>query len=115
MSNFLMVIFPYQYKNVWVFDDESVELEKEPFICGAPDIIDVLVENIPDAYAGFKLIFSMNPFPGYQAEFDLEREEYGGYWYQWEKYEKRGWLCPALFKYFDLAPQKIYCKAEPIT
>ena len=25
-----------------------------------------------------------------------------------------GWLCPALFKYFDKAPREIFVKAEPI-
>jgi hypothetical protein len=23
-----------------------------------------------------------------------------------------GWLCPALFKYFEVAPKEIYAKAE---
>jgi hypothetical protein len=110
-----MVIFPYLYEDTWVFDDQSVGLEKEPFICGVPEMINVLTNNIPNAEAGFKLVFSMNPFPGYQAELDLEREEYGGYWYQWKKEEKKGWLCPALFRYFDQAPEKIYCKAEQLS
>jgi hypothetical protein len=25
-----------------------------------------------------------------------------------------GWLCPALFKYFEKAPKEIYIKAEPM-
>jgi hypothetical protein len=25
-----------------------------------------------------------------------------------------GWLCPALFKYFDAAPKTLYAKAEPL-
>jgi hypothetical protein len=24
-----------------------------------------------------------------------------------------GWLCPALFKYFDKAPPELYVRAEP--
>ena len=27
--------------------------------------------------------------------------------------QMEGWLCPALFKYFDTAPKEIYVKAEP--
>jgi hypothetical protein len=109
-----MVIFPYQYENTWVFDDKTIGLEKEPFIAGIPDMIDILVKDIFNANKGFKLIFSINPFPYYQAELEMVREEYGGYWYRWKDREKEGWLCPAMFKYFDIPPQKIYCRAEQL-
>ena len=114
MSNALMVIFPYQEEEMWVFDDESVGLNREPFVSGMPEIIEILVKDIPDASAGFKLIFSANPLPGYQAELSWRREEYGGNWYCWKDSEKEGWLCPALLRYFDVAPQKIFCKAEKL-
>jgi hypothetical protein len=26
-----------------------------------------------------------------------------------------GWLCPALFKYFEAAPKDLYVKAEPLS
>jgi hypothetical protein len=26
--------------------------------------------------------------------------------------DKEGWLCPALFKYFETAPPELYAKAE---
>ncbi len=108
-----MVIFPYRYQHTWVFDDESVGLAKEPFVSGIPDMIDTLVQVIPNADKGFKLLFSANPFPGYQAELARVRQEYGGNWYRWELHNSEGWLCPALFKYFSEAPETIYCKAEP--
>ncbi len=113
MPNAMMVIFPYRYQHTWVFDDESVGLAKEPFVSGIPDMIDTLVQVIPNADKGFKLLFSANPFPGYQAELARVRQEYGGNWYRWELHNSEGWLCPALFKYFSEAPEKIYCKAEP--
>ncbi|MBW4506145.1 MAG: hypothetical protein KME64_06510 [Scytonematopsis contorta HA4267-MV1] len=113
MANSLMLIFPYKYEDIWVFDDKAVGLEREPFVCGVPEMIDTLVENIPNADTGFKLIFSQHPFPGYQAELTYSRPEYGGHWYSLQ--DKEGWLCPALFKYFDSAPKKIYCKAEIIS
>ncbi|MEW5857321.1 MAG: DUF6717 family protein [Cyanobacteriota bacterium] len=112
MSNAMMVIFPYRYEHTWVFDDERVGLVREPFVSGIPEMIELLVKEIPHAEKGFKLLFSGNPFPGYQAELTLVREEYGGNWYRWELNNKEGWLCPALFKYFNEAPRKLYCKAE---
>jgi len=112
MSNSLMIIFPYLDRGIWVFDDESVGLNKEPFVAGIPEMIEILVQDIPDASQGFALIFSVHPFPGYQAELLWMREEYEGHWYCWKEREIEGWLCPALFKYFDAAPPKIFCKAE---
>lgn len=75
-------------------------------------MIDLLVAEIPNAALGFKLIFSANPFPGHQAELTWQKEEYGGNWYRWDAKNLEGWLCPALFHYFNQAPAKIYCQAE---
>lgn len=112
MPNAIMVIFPYKYENIWVFDDERVGLVREPFVSGVPQMIDLLVKDISQAEKGFKLLFSNNPFPGYQAEISWVREEYGGNWYLWETKNMQGWLCPALFKYFIEIPKKIYFQAE---
>lgn len=116
MSNAIMVIFPYQHQKTWVFDDERVGLVQEPFVSGVPEIIDILVQDIPNINKGFKLLFSANPFPSYQAEliWIKIKEEYGGNWYRWHQKDMEGWLCPALFKYFSEAPKQIYCKAEKL-
>jgi hypothetical protein len=111
-SNSMRVIFPYRYQDTWVFDDERVDLVQEPFVEGMPEIIDIFVQNIPEAEKGFKLLFSENPFPSYQAKLVWVREDCGGNWYSWEAHHLEGWLCPALFKYFSEAPPHIYCKAE---
>jgi len=112
MANILTVIEPYWYLDTWVFDDETVGLDKEPFVQGIPEMIDELVKNIPNARSGFKLVFSLMPFPDYQIELVRIREEYGGYWYRAKNKSVEGWLCPALFRYFDTAPETIYIKAE---
>ena len=123
MSNAMMIINPYWHMGTWVFDDPQAELVQEPFVSGADDIITELVKqhNIPNARDGFKLLFSANPFPGYQAKGTWLREEIpgdpqGGNWYKAEVdgQELEGWLCPALFKYFDEAPRDIYIKVEPL-
>ena len=58
MSNQIMVIAPYWLEDVgtWVFDDPAAELCREPFVSGVPEMIDVLVKNVPDARAGFRLL-----------------------------------------------------------
>jgi len=108
--NAISVIHPYKYEGMWVFDDEKVGLVQEPFVSGADVIIERMVAAIPDADQGFSLLFSANPFPGYQAAFDWRREEHGGNWYYFRDFDMEGWLCPALFKYFEDAPPKIYAQ-----
>ena len=111
--NSLMVIAPYKHNGMWVFDDPSVGLNKEPFIAGIDTMIDKITADIPNAQRGFRAIFSAAPFPGYEAKLEWRREESGGNWYYSDKYKMEGWLCPALFKYFATAPREIYVRAEP--
>ena len=110
MSNSIMVIRPYKYEGLWVFDDEKTGLDKEPFVSGADDIIEKMAEGIPKAEEGFNLLFSAVPFPGHDLELDWKREESGGNWYYASQLNMEGWLCPALFKYFDQAPLKLYAQ-----
>src|SRR5688572_30011611 len=112
--NSLFAIAPYKSNGFWVFDDPGVGLRQEPFVSGADDFIEALAADIPNAEAGFKLVFSPQPFPGYTRRFELSRAEHGGTWYRWPESGAEGWLCPALFKYFETAPQEIYVKASPL-
>lgn len=112
-DNSMLVIFPYRVEGTWVFDDERAGLVREPFVSGIPEMIDRIVRDIPNAERGFKLLFSAAPFPGFTDRLLWRREEYGGNWYYSEETKTEGWLCPALFKYFNTAPKEIYAKAEP--
>ena len=78
-------------------------------------MIDRIVSTIPAAGKGFRLLFSERPFPGYTVKLEWRREEYGGNWYYSPELEIEGWLCPALFKYFESAPQELYGRAEAKT
>lgn len=113
--NSIGLIIPYKYQGAWVFDDPRVGLSREPFIAGIDIMIDQLVESIPGADKGFRLLFSTVPFPGYGVELQWRRAEAGGNWYYCLQFDMEGWLCPALFKYFDKAPQRLYVRAEPKT
>jgi hypothetical protein len=108
MTNQIMVIKPYRWEGMWVFDDERVGLHREPFVAGADTLIDVAVEQkgLKDAHQGFLLLFSGDPFPGAEMELTWLRSQSGGDVYQWNEME--GWLCPALLKYFRTPPEKIY-------
>lgn len=115
MPNQIFVIAPYWHAGTWVFDDPSRDLEQEPFVMGIPAMIDDLVQEIPNARTGFRLLFSAAPFPGYQRRVERVREEMDGNWYRADEPRSEGWLCPAIFKFFETAPAEIYVKAEPIS
>lgn len=111
--NSIIAIHPYKANGMWVFDDPAVGLQQEPFVSGADTVIERMVADIAEAERGFTLVFSAQPFPGYQVTFEWRRAEMGGNWYYSREAEMEGWLCPALFKYFDSAPRRIYAEFRP--
>ena len=79
-----------------------------------PQILEKLTEHIPDAKKGFALYFSATPFPGFDIILDKIGKDMGGTWYEVHNGDLQGWLCPALFLYFDEAPDQLYLKAEEV-
>ncbi len=113
-KNQIQIIKPYLYAGTWVFDDEKTGLIREPFVEGADIIIDVMVQDIEKADEGFTLLFSGNKFPNYQLELNRIGEEFDGWWYECKSLEMKGWLCPALFLYFEEAPVNLYASFSSI-
>jgi len=111
-----MVLYPYKYNGIWVFDDDAVGLVKEAFVAGIPEILESLHkrEEIKNPEEGFRLIFSAIPFPSHQLKGTWIGEEAGGNWYITDD-GKKGWLCPALLKYFLTPPENIYIRVESLT
>lgn len=115
-KNSIHVIHPYLDKGSLVFDDEQAGLIKEPFVGGADIALALLAEGVCGKAwrkSGFTILFSANPFAGYHTRMDWVREEHGGNVYWSRDLGMEGWLCPALLKYFDSAPQSIYIQIKP--
>ena len=111
-ANALMVLVPYRHAGTWVFDDPNAGLVREPFVAGVPEMMDVLVRGIPGATNGFRLLFSAQPFPGHQKKLTWLRGDMGGNYYRMEEPVMEGWICPAMFRYYETAPRELYVKAE---
>src|SRR5436190_19425019 len=112
MSDALHVIFPYQDQGQWMFDDEATGLVREPFVFGIDTMLDLLTEQIPNAADGVKVLFSHAPFPG-ALELIWVRPEMDGNWYRCpDLRDLEGWLCPAMYRYFEKAPPRLYFKVE---
>jgi hypothetical protein len=94
--NTINMISPYKHHGVWVFDDARVGLAQEPFVAGADVMIDRITADIPNADAGFTLIFSATPFPVHQDRLDWESAFAGGSWYRSEEFDTETWLCPGI-------------------
>lgn len=112
MSNELLVIHPYKHSGVWVFDDPAVGLEREPFVAGMPEIIEHVTREIPNAERGFTAIFSPRQFPGATERLEFVRSEMDGSTYRHIETGMEGWLCPALFRYFDEAPPELWVEVK---
>jgi Family of unknown function (DUF6717) len=111
--NAINVIAPYKYLGTWVFDDPRAGIVQEPFVSGADTMIDQMVARIPNAANEFFMIFSAAPFPGHQLRLEWRSGDSSGNWYYSPDHDMEGWLCPALFKYFDdKAPKDIYVQLK---
>lgn len=108
----VMCLMPYKYHGQWVFDDAITGLKREAFVAGVDTMLDRLTSQIPDAGNGVILLFSAQDFVGSRLRLDWINGDRGGNWYRCEEYAIDGWLCPALFKYFDEAPKTIFVQAK---
>jgi len=107
--NQLNVITCYWKNGTWCFDDKARDLLAEPFVASADAFITdaAKIAKVKDPIRnGVRVTFSHASFPGHQFAAFRQEAEAGGYWYQ--LFGRRGWLCPALFKYFAEAPERIY-------
>lgn len=113
-ANAIFRIIPVRSEWGWSFTDEEAGLRNEPFVGSINDMIDEMVKDIPKARDGFALYFSPTPIPQSQMSFTLVEEtpHMGGADYHCDQLGITGWLCPALFCYFEKPPQKIYVRAE---
>lgn len=111
--NEINVIRPYKYLGMWVFDDPKVGLVQEPFVGGADTMIDMITNKISNAATGFTMIFSAAPFPGYQYRLEWRESEGSGNVYYSADLDLKGWLCPALLRYFGNPPNELFVQVKP--
>lgn len=109
----ILMVEPYRHDGAWVFDDPNTGLLREPFVSGISEMIDHLVSTIPSASTGFRLYFADHTFDGWQDSLVWVRADpVEGHWYRADNRSEEGWLCPALFFYFQAPPARIYVRAE---
>ena len=116
-----ITIFPYKpYKEHkhWAYDDPRCGRFQEGLVAGIPEIIEFLAESIPDFDKGVTCTFSAEPFEGHNGELDRvggDGYSNAGNTYQLKGTPLKGWLCPALYDYFERAPDKLYVRISPLS
>jgi hypothetical protein len=105
----MLKIYPYWSGECWMFDDAEKELKHEPFVLGASEMITACIEAFSLRRDGLVLEFSEFEIPDYMRKLVRTAEERGGNWYIDEDGDEC-WLCPALFKYFEKAPETLYVR-----
>ena len=118
-----MTIYPYLlHSDMWVFDDELTGLKEEAFVSGMSEMITrmITMKDIPNAVHGFIMSFDEIPF-GHDVELQWLRADdpdtlMAGNWYRGDiaGQSMDGWLCPALFCYFDQAPMTLFVRADQL-
>ncbi len=66
------------------------------------------------SHAKNPLEFSARPFPGHQKKLTWLRGDSGGKDYKLDDPPREGWICPAMFRYYETPPPALYVKTEPL-
>jgi len=98
----------YKIGEIWYYDDESKGVYREPFVCGASELLDKVLEA-----DGITNPTRLNFFEcdekscqgGHYAK--LVTRQGGGAIYYCEEFDHQFWLCSHLFDYFDAPPRII--------
>lgn len=115
--NSIFEIQPWRDNGVWKFDDPTRNLSAEPFVCGMNEIIDYYAIESGIRLRDFchaRITFSPLPFPNHQSKLVVigPDESMVGTWYRDSITGLEGWLCPALFKFFPVAPDTLFFRID---
>ena len=111
-NNSIMTLSPYRIEaGMFAFDDPVTGLFREPFIGGANYHLDRFAKGENSCV----ISFSANKIPDYDVKLELQdTDKNEGSNYNDED-NRNIWLCPAFFKYFEIAPKELYVKDMTIT
>lgn len=116
--NIMNIIMPYRHPDspdIWVFDDEARELDREPFIGEANQLLDYADEQLDGKgklVVFFRADHDLEPighhYDHVAIELKLVTIDEGGSTYtgviEGGPTLQQVWLCPALLKYFATPP-----------
>ncbi|NJL99974.1 MAG: hypothetical protein HC924_14765 [Synechococcaceae cyanobacterium SM2_3_2] len=103
------IIKLYLYKtSMWMFDDESIGIYREPFVEGMSEILDEVAQSYGKTDS--MTVEFGEYLDRWEYSLELIREERQGARYYSPELDMEGWLCPVIHQYFDEVPDKIYMR-----
>jgi hypothetical protein len=111
MVKFVLTLYRDARDGLWKFDDERYGLRAEPLVDSATKLIDKLLKTARCNLC--TVLVSNERVSKRQTRFEwLCATEPTGNVYVLPATGESGWLCPALFHYFDQAPQALFVYAR---
>ncbi len=103
----------YKQNETWVFDDKYLEIVAEPFVMGASEAIQVIVDKVAKDKVTPTIIFG-ETLPIYDIKISLTQDLGNSAWYRMDS--DLGamdlWLCPVITRYWKSPPKTIFIKIE---
>ena len=108
----MMTLKIYKNQGIWMFDDESKNIEKEPFVGGFSELIDFILKE-KGVWAG--------SHRGIDIEFSLEKEaqdmveitkveDMDNDWALYQYNDMQGTLCPVTLQYLGKHPESFFIR-----
>lgn len=102
----------YKENGIWIFDDASKNIEKEPFVGGFSELIDFILKEKgvwAGSHRGIDIEFSLEKESADMVEIK-KVENMDNDWALYEYKEMQGTLCPLTLKYFGYHPASFFVR-----
>ena len=110
--NAVKIIHLYKQGNTWMFDDAYLGITGEPFVAGASEAIQMMVDSIPTLTNKIDptIVFSETEIPKFDAHVTIKEDMGNNASYMFGEHEL--WLCPCVCRFFKSPPKNIYIKFQ---
>ena len=102
----------YKENGIWIFDDASKNIEKEPFVCGFSELIDFILKEKgvwAGSHRGIDIEFSLEKESADMVEIK-KVENMDNDWALYEYKEMQGTLCPVTLQYSGQHPDSFFVR-----
>ena len=102
----------YKENGIWIFDDASKIIEKEPFVGGFSELIDFILKEKgvwAGSHRGIDIEFSLEKESADMVEIK-KVENMDNDWALYEYKEMQGTLCPVTLRYFGHHPDSFFVR-----
>jgi hypothetical protein len=108
----MQTITIYKENGIWIFDDASKNIEKEPFVGGFSELIDYVLKERgvwAGSHRGIDIEFSLEK--NFDDQIEIKKvEDMGDDWALYEYKDMQGTLCPVTLQYLGKHPDCFFIR-----